>query len=124
MKRDIPDPLFVIIENWFSGCCTCIKWGNSWSTEFEIGFGVRQGCVLLTLLFAIYIDDVDALCKPESNLYVILHADDILLLASTMTILDIKKLLRDCECELKKSSCLRIGQRHDAECANISSSSG
>ena len=45
----------------------------------------------------------------------------------------LEKLLRDCECELscidmainfKKSSCLRIGQRHDAECANICSSSG
>jgi len=86
---------------------------------------LKLGLVLdRAVLFAIYIDDLDALCKPESNLYVILHADDILLLASTMTILDIKKLLRDCECELKKSSCLRIGQRHDAECANISSSSG
>jgi len=84
----------------------------------------RRSCLL-------YTDDLAALCKPESNLYVILYADDILLLAPTMTTLE--KLLRDCACELscidmainfKKSSCLRIGQRHDAECANLSSSSG
>ena len=42
-----------IIENLFSGCCTCVKWGNSWSTEFQIEFGVRQGSVLSPFLFAI-----------------------------------------------------------------------
>ena len=65
MKRHIPDQLLVTIENLFSGCCTCIKLGNFWSTEFEIGFRVRQGSVLSPFLFAIYTDDLAALCKPN-----------------------------------------------------------
>jgi len=88
MKRYVPVQIFEIIENLFSGCCTCVKWGNSWSTEFQIEFGVRQGSVLSPFLFATYVDDLCALCKPGSNLYIIVYADDILLLALTVTALD------------------------------------
>jgi len=81
MKRYIPVPILEIIENLFLGCFTCIKWGNSWSTVFQIESGVRQGSVLSPFLFAIYFDDLAALSKPSCNLYIILYADDILLLA-------------------------------------------
>ena len=59
---------------------------------------MRQGSVLSPFLFAIYVDDLCALCKPGSNLYIIVYADDILLLAPTVTALD--KLLHACEREL------------------------
>ena len=75
MKRYAPVQILDIIENLFSGCCTCVKWGNSWSTEIQIEFGVRQGFVLSPSLFAIYVDDLCALCKPGSNLYIIVYAD-------------------------------------------------
>jgi len=87
---------------------------------------VRQCSVLSPFLFAIYVDDLCALCKPGSNLYIIVYADDILLLAPTVTALE--KLLHECECEVisldmlincKKSFCLRVGQRCDAVCANV-----
>jgi len=68
MKRYVPVQILGMIENLFSGCCTCVKWGNSGSTEFQIEFGVRQGSVLSPFLFAI--DDLRALCKPGSNLYI------------------------------------------------------
>ena len=64
-------------------------------------------------------------------MYIILYADDIILIAPTITSLE--KLLHNCELELsridmvinfKKSSCLRIGSRRDAKCADIVSSSG
>ena len=73
--------------------------------------------IISPFLFAIYVDDLCALCKPGSNLYNI-YADDILLLAPTVTALE--KLLHACERELiwldmlincKKSFCLRVGQR-------------
>jgi len=85
---------------------------------------VRQGSVLSPFLFAIYVDDLRALCKPGSNLYIIVYIDDILLLAPTVTALE--KLLHACERKLtwlnmlincKKSFCLRVGQRCD-QCLN------
>ena len=71
------------------------------------------------------------LCRPENCFYTILYADDILLLAPSVTLLE--RLLHDCEYVLnwldmainfKKSFCLHIGQRHDMQCASISSFSG
>ena len=89
---------------------------------------MRQGSVLPPFLFAIYLEDVAALCRPESKLFIILYADDILFLAPTLTAL--QKLLHACEHELylidmainfKKCLCLRVSQRYDVVCANTAS---
>jgi len=62
---------------------------------------------------------------------VMLYADDILLLASSIS--ELEKLLHACENELswldmsinfKKSCCLRVGKRCNATCANITSLKG
>ena len=98
---------------------------------FTIKFGVRQGSVLSPVLFAIYIDDVSKCSKFYRHSYVILYADDILLLAPTVTLLD--RLLATCEAELtyldmainsKKSCCLRVGSRCDRPCKNLCTSGG
>ena len=104
----------------------CSAYSSTDKNNVDVCCHVRQGSVLSPFLFAIYVDDFCALCKQGSNLYIIVYADDILLLAPTLTALE--KLLHACERELiwldmlincKKSFCLRVGQRCDAVCANV-----
>jgi len=61
------------------------RWENSWSENFEINFGVRQGSVLSPLLFALYIDDLVNLHCPERGWFILLYADDIVLIAPSVT---------------------------------------
>jgi len=63
--------------------------------------------------------------------FIILYADDILLLAPSVSELDNLFKMRERELKLldmainvRKSSCIRIGHRMDAQCANISLSTG
>ena len=86
MKRLIPTELLEILENWLSECFACVRWNNCWSDMFCVCSGVRQGSVLSPLLFAIYIDDIGKLYN------VILHADDIILLAPSVSI-DVTKIV-------------------------------
>lgn len=92
---------------------------------------MRQGSVLSPVLFAIYIDEVCNCSKFYRHSFVILYADDILLLSPSVSILE--KLFTNCEVELtyldmtinsKKSCCLRIGPRCDKYCKNICTSDG
>ena len=87
---------------------------------FRADFGVRQGSVLSPFLFAVYLDDLAKSCNRKVNVFIILYADDILLLAPSVCELD--NLFKICERELtlldmainfKKSSCrlyIRIGR--------------
>ena len=60
---------------------------------------MRQSSVLSPFLFAIYIDELVAVCKLNSKLYIILYADDILI---APTITSLEKLLYNCELELSR----------------------
>jgi hypothetical protein len=108
------------------------------STSVECG--VRQGGVLSPYLFAIYIESVVDKIKQHQSLgcyinfvcvSILLYADDIILLAPSVTAL--QQLLYICETELnwldmainaKKSACMRIGPQHSAECACITTLDG
>ena len=71
---------------------------SSWSHIFNIALGVRQGSVLSPLLFEVYIDDIGRLQNNRIGTFVVMYADDILLLAPSVTAL--QKLLWVCEQEL------------------------
>ena len=131
MQRLLPVKLLQLIENLLSDCFSAVKWFGTFSEYFHVGFGVRQGSVLSPFLFAIYVNDVASGCKLGLNIAVILYADDILLIAQSVTML--QTLLNRCEKELiwldmtinvNKSCCIRIGKRYDATCANITTLSG
>ena len=74
-----------------------MKWGDSWSHWFTISSGVRQGSVLSPFLFAVYIDDIGRLQNNRIGRFVILYADDISLVAPSVTAL--QELFRACEQE-------------------------
>ena len=131
MKRYIPVDLLDTLVYWLSNNWSCIKWFNTFSLPFKICFGVRQGSVLSPFLFAVYLDDLVDRHITGCYSFIILYADDILLLSSSLS--ELQCLLHACERELKwldmsininKSCCLRIGPRFDTQCCAISTTSG
>ena len=92
----------------------CVKWNDVWSATFSVNFGVRQGSVLSPFLFNIYLDDVAKLNDCVNRKFIIVYADDILLIAQSVS--EFRNLLRACGKELitidmkinvKNSCCMR-----------------
>jgi hypothetical protein len=126
MQRNLPRELLCTLENWFSNCWTCVKWRDSSSSFFRINLGVRQGSVLSPFLFAVYVNDIVGSYNIGEGTYIVLYADDILLISHSVCAL--QELLSKCETELKwlnmainskKSCCMRIGPQCDVVCTDI-----
>ena len=100
--------------------------------------GVRQGGVLSSSLFAIYVDDIAkkiidrGIGYHMSFIYtdIFLYVADLFLIAPSVRRLQI--VVNVCETELSwldkrinvhKSVCMRFGQRFDKQCANITTDS-
>jgi len=60
-----------------------------------------SGLFLAPFLFAIYLDDLSEICTPNCGQFIILYADDILLM--TYSVVDLEKLIHLCERELNWS---------------------
>jgi len=134
MDRKLPIQLLTIFESWFSISVTCVKWNGHVSHFFNLSAGVRQGGVLSPLFFAIFIDQlVDRVKSVNAGCYIstvccsiFLYADDILLIAPTVS--GLQAILTVCERELididmrinvVKSKCIRFGPRFEAFCADF-----
>ena len=107
MERRIPDNLLRFLENWFSLGVTCVKWESFTSDFFVLSSGIRQGGVLSPYLFAVYIDSV-IMKVAASNvgchikwicINILIYADDILLLAPSISAL--QELIHVCQNELE-----------------------
>ena len=84
MQRFIPNALLEILEFWLSECYSYVKWQSVWSDMFLVKFGVRQGSVLSPFLFAIYVDDLAKQGLTLRGAYIILYADNILLITRSV----------------------------------------
>ena len=127
MNKSVPLCVLSVLENWYSLCLSCVKWGSTMSYFYELKTGVRQGGVLSPVLFGIFIDDLVTLVN-DANIgcrigmccvAIFLYADDIILLAPSVQAL--QSLVNICVTELNfldmainttKSSCMRYGSRY------------
>ena len=137
MDRGVPKCLVTVLYNWFQKSFCCIKWNLVMSTPFKITAGVRQGGVLSPIFFSVYVDDI--LVKLENNgcflhglnLGSLMYADDLVLLAPSVT--ELQTMIDICCLELtkidlllneSKSVCIRIGKRWHQKCVSLVTPNG
>ena len=129
--NEIESNLINIFENWLSKCSSKIVWNDVLSKPVSLLSGVRQGGILSPLLFSIFVDDIlNKLKSSNLGCYInfeclnsYMYADDILLLANSVT--DLQLMLNLCSnifqeldlpINVEKSHCLRIGPRCKFTC--------
>jgi len=95
----IEGKVFNVIQNLYNDAKSCLRVNNDISEYFSASRGVRQGENLSPLLFSIYLNDLENYIKEESggvrieataealhfyvNLYVLLYADDTIILSES-----------------------------------------
>ena len=103
LQREVPMIFLDIIINWYSALQCRVKWGDAFSSWFDVVAGVRQGGVLSPEFYSIYIDDLVLILKrlcvgchiDNVFLSVLLYADDMALTAPSLKGLQV--LLNACE---------------------------
>ena len=107
----IPDHLTCLLRNLYAGQEATVRTGNETTDWFQIGKGVRQGCILSSCLFNLYaeyimrnpgMDDAQAGIKIAGrNINKLRYADDITLMAESE---ELKSLLMKVKEESEKVS--------------------
>ena len=120
----IPDHLTGILRNLYAGQETTVKTGHGTTDCFQIGQGVRQGCILSPCLFNLYAEyimrnagleeaQVDIAGRNINNLR---YADDNTLMAESEE--ELKSLLMKL-----KEECEKVGLKHNIQKTKIMASS-
>jgi hypothetical protein len=93
-KEGIKGKFFASIQSMYNSLLSCIRVNNEYSDFFDCPVGVRQGCVLSPTLFSLFINQLAnhvaekgkhgvQLLPGLIELFILLFADDIALLATT-----------------------------------------
>ena len=92
-ERGIPDHLACLLRNLYAGQEATVRTGHRTTDRFQIGKGVRQGCILSPCLFNFYaeyimrntrLDEAQARIKNAGrNINHLRYADDTALMAET-----------------------------------------
>jgi hypothetical protein len=88
IERGIPKIFLDIIISWYESLVCRVRWGDCYSDWFHVTAGVRQGGVLLSDFYCIYVDDlIVKLKRLNVGCYILdvfaaalLYADDMALL--------------------------------------------
>ena len=98
LKLNIKGKVLTVIKNAYKGAKSCIKLSTNISEYFRCNVGVRQGENLSPLLFAIYLNDLEAYFEAKCQditltenddenvllrLFTLLYADDTILLSES-----------------------------------------
>ena len=57
MRRRVPFALIKLLHYWYNVSYNTVRWGDVLSEPYKLLAGVRQGGVLSSVLFSIYVDD-------------------------------------------------------------------
>ena len=58
IDRNTPLYIVKIMSFWYKTQTMCVQWGNSISSKFSVGNGVKQGGILSPKLFNVYVNDL------------------------------------------------------------------
>ena len=106
----IPDHLTCLLRNLYAGCETTVRTGHGTTDLFQIGEGVRQGCIVspcLINLYAEYIMQIAGLNEAQAGIKIarrninnLRYADDTTLMAESEE--ELKSLLMKVKEQSKK----------------------
>ena len=109
-KMGIPDHLTCLLRNLYAGQEATVRTGHGTTDWFQIGKGVRQGCILSSCLFNLYAEYITRNAELEEaqagikiagrNIRNLRYADDTTLMAESEE--ELKSLLMKVKGERKK----------------------
>jgi hypothetical protein len=93
-KLKTSSKLVSMLKSMYSSVQSCVRWGASLSDFFECLQGVKQGCLLSPLIFSLFVSEVADFVRENGKhgfqlipgleeVFLLLFADDIVLLSST-----------------------------------------